>query len=36
MCGSESRDHDGAYPVAAPLVHPMFMVLHWAVVGLGN
>lgn len=32
-----SQDHDGgAYPVAAPLPHLMFKVLHWAVVGFGK
>ena len=36
MLWSVVRNHDGTHPRAAPLAHLMFMVLHWAVVGLGN
>ena len=31
-----ARDRDVAYPRAAPLLHLMSMLLHWAVVGFGK
>lgn len=34
--GSRTKGHGVAYPKAADLLHWMFMVLHWAVVGFGN
>ena len=34
--GVRDQAQNTAYPVAADLLHLMFMVLHWAVVGFGK